>query len=136
MKVRAKLCAGAFAVAGVLFAFATVPVLNAQQRDHAVSVQELRRDVQKVADTRQSNETAVRELLSTDAARKAMNSAGVDYKKVDDAIGQLNDQDLARLALRSREAQKDFAAGTLSDRDLLIIILAVAALVLIIVAVR
>ena len=134
MKVRAKLCAGAFAVAGVLFA--TVPVLNAQQRDHAVSVQELRQDVQKVADTRQSNEAAVRELLSTDAARKAMNSAGVDYKKVDQAVGQLNDQDLARLAQRSREAQKDFAAGTLSDRDLLIIILAVAALVLIVVAVR
>lgn len=134
MKVCAKVYACAFAVTGVLLL--TVPVLKAQEREHAVSVQELRQDVQKAADTRQSNEAAVRELLSTDTARKAMNSSGVDYKKVDQAIGQLNDQDLARLAQRSREAQKDFAAGTLSDRDLLIIILAVAALVLIIVAVR
>ena len=38
--------------------------------------------------------------------------------------------------MRSQKAQADFAAGTLSDRDLIIILLAIAALVLIIVAVR
>lgn len=134
MKVCARLSLCAFALAGVLFL--TIPVLAAQQPEHAVSLEDLRQDVQKAADIRQSNEAAVRELLTTDTARKAMNSAGVDYKKVDQAISQLNNQDLARLAQRSREVQKDFAAGTLSDRDLLIIILAVAALVLIIVAVR
>ena len=42
----------------------------------------------------------------------------------------------AQLASRAEKAQADFAAGNLSDRDLLIIVLAVAALVLIIVAVR
>lgn len=134
MKVCARLSVCAFALAGVLLL--TVPILSAQQPEHAVSLQDLRQDVQKAADTRQSNEAAVRDLLSTDTARKAMNSAGVDYKKVDQAVSQLNDQDLSRLAQRSREVQKDFAAGNLTDRDLLIILLAIAALVLIIVAVR
>jgi hypothetical protein len=48
----------------------------------------------------------------------------------------LSDAELAQLASRAQKAQADFAAGDLSDRDLIIIILAVAALILIIVAVR
>jgi hypothetical protein len=55
---------------------------------------------------------------------------------VKNAVSQLSDQDLAQLASRASKAQADFAAGSLSDRDLIIIILAVVALVLIIVAVR
>ena len=48
------------------------------------------------------------------------------------AVGEFLDANRLRIAI----AQRDLAAGTLSDRDLIIIILAVAALVLIIVAVR
>jgi hypothetical protein len=48
----------------------------------------------------------------------------------------LSDQELAQLASRAQRAQAEFAAGRLSDRDLLILILGIAALVLIIVAVR
>jgi hypothetical protein len=43
---------------------------------------------------------------------------------------------MAQLAARSQTAQADFAAGRMSDRDLIIILLAVVALILIIVAVR
>jgi hypothetical protein len=52
------------------------------------------------------------------------------------AVSALNDQELARLAARSERAQADFAAGTLSERDLLFLLLGVAVLILIIVAVR
>jgi hypothetical protein len=134
MKFCAKLCACTFALAGLLLLGAQA--LVAQQKEHVVSSQDLRQDVGKASAARQADEAAVRELLSADAARKAMKSAGADYRKVDQAVSQLSDADLSRLAERSRQAQKDFAAGTLSDRDLLIIVLAVAALVLIIVAVR
>jgi hypothetical protein len=48
----------------------------------------------------------------------------------------LSDQDLAQLSSRAQKAQADFAAGNLSDRDLILIILGIAVLVLIIVAVR
>jgi hypothetical protein len=43
---------------------------------------------------------------------------------------------LAQLASRSAKVQADFAAGKLEDRDLLIILVVMAALVLVIVAVR
>jgi len=49
---------------------------------------------------------------------------------------QANREDLARMAERSRDVQKDFAAGRLGDRDLIIILLVAVALILIIVAVR
>jgi hypothetical protein len=55
---------------------------------------------------------------------------------VKDAVSQLSDSELSQLSARASKAQADFAAGTLSDRDLIIILVAIAALILIIVAVR
>ncbi|HEY1270393.1 MAG TPA: hypothetical protein VGF08_00325, partial [Terriglobales bacterium] len=74
-------------------------------------------------------------LTSRDAV-KAIRSAHMDPERVKVAISNLNEQELAQLASRVDQAHSDFAAGTLSDRDLIIILLAIAALVLIIVAVR
>jgi hypothetical protein len=113
-----------------------VSPVRAQEKDHAVSSGQLRKDVQKAAETRQANEAAVREMFATDKARETLKSAGVEYQKVDQAISQVNDEDLARMAERSRDVQKDFAAGRLGDRDLIIILLVAVALILIIVAVR
>ncbi len=112
------------------------PRLGAQQQDHAVSSDQLRIDVQKSAAARQANEAAVREMFASEAGKKALNSAGIDYQRVDQAISQVNDEDLARMADRSHEVQKDFAAGRMSDRDLIIILLVAVALILIIIAVR
>ena len=112
------------------------PRLGAQQQDHAVSSDQLRIDVQKSAAARQANEAAVREMFASEAGREALKSAGMDYQKVDQAISQVNNEDLARIAERSREVQKDFAAGRMGDRDLLIILLVAVALILIIIAVR
>lgn len=134
MKFCTALCVCTLFVAGLLFLGA--PSLQAQQSEHVVSSQDLRQDLQKSADRREANEAAIRQLLSTGTARKALKSANMDYQKVDQAVSQLSDEDVARLAARSREAQRDFAAGNLTDRDLLIILLCVAGLVLIIVAVR
>jgi hypothetical protein len=65
-----------------------------------------------------------------------LKSAHIDAQHVQNAVSQLSDQELAQLASRASKAQADFAAGTLSDRDLIIILVAIAALILIIVAVR
>jgi hypothetical protein len=110
--------------------------VSAGQLDHAVTPRQLRQDVQKAADARQANEAAVREMLASDQAKEALKSAGIDYKQVDQAISQVNDQDLSRMAQRSLEVKNDFAAGRLGDRDLLIILLVAVAIILIIVAVR
>lgn len=116
--------------------FAGVNPAHAQEKDHAVTFGQLRSDVQKAASTRQANEAAVREMFATKPGRDALKSAGIDYQKVDQAISQVDDAELARLADRSRDVQKDFAAGRMSDRDLLLILLVAVILIVVIVAVR
>jgi hypothetical protein len=135
MKVRytTRVCSILLAVS--LASVGLVPA-RAQEKDHAVSPGQLRKDVQKAAETRQANEAAVREMFASEKGREALKSAGADYQKVDQAIGQVSDEELARMAERSREVQKDFAAGRFSDRDLIIIMLVVVGLILVIVAVR
>jgi hypothetical protein len=111
--------------------------VHAQDKQHVVSLDELNKDTGRPAETRQANEAALRQLFSSEQAQKALQSAHIDYTKVDNAVGQLSDEDLAKLATRSRQAQSDFSAGragSLSDRDLLIIII-IAVLVIALIAV-
>ena len=135
MKVRysTRVCSVLLATS---MAFAGSVPVRAQEKEHAVSPSQLRKDVQKAAETRQANEAAVREMFASEKGRQALKSAGIDYQKVEQAIGQANDEDLARMADQSREVQKDFAAGRFSDRDLIIILLVAVGLILVIVAVR
>jgi hypothetical protein len=109
---------------------------QAQHDQHVVSLPELNKDAARTAETREANEAAVRSLLSSEAGQKALKSANVDYQKVDKAVSQIDDEDLAKLAERSRRAQSDFAGGHLSDRDLLWIILIIVAVLIIALAVR
>ena len=109
---------------------------SAQETQHVVSLDDLNKDAARPTQTRQSNEETIRSLLSSEAGQKALKSSGVDYQKVDKAIGQLSDEDASKLAQRARVAQRDFAAGTLSDRDLLWIILIIVAVLIIALAVR
>lgn len=104
---------------------------RAQDKQHVVSLSDLSKDAARPAQTRQANEEAVRTLLSSEQGQKALKSAKLDYQKVDKAVDQLSDEDLTRLAERSRQAQADFAAGRISDRDLLwIIVIALGIIVL------
>jgi hypothetical protein len=105
-------------------------------QNHVVSPLELQKDVAAASASRQKNLTQVESFLSSEEAQRAIKTAHINYQEVKNAVGQLNDEDLARLSARSEKAQKDFAAGTLSDRDLIIILIVIAGLVLIIVAVR
>jgi hypothetical protein len=129
MRFRVNLCVSMLALA-VLFGLAGIPA-RAQDRQHVVSLSDLNDEAARSAQTRQANEQAVRTLLSTDAGQKALKSANLDYQKVDKAVGQLSDEDLAKLAERSRQAQRDFAAGRISDRDLMwIIVIALGVIIL------
>jgi len=118
-----------------LFALVAIPA-RAQENQHVVSLSDLNKDAAQPAQTRQSNQAAVRTLLSSEQAQKAMRSANLDYQKVDKALGQMSDEDLAKLAERSRKAQNDFAAGRISDRDMLWIILIALAIVVLALALR
>ena len=123
---------GSLFVLGIaaLFVASELPA-RAQDQSHVVSLGQLSKDAARPAQTRQANEEAVRTLLSSDQGQKALESAKLDYQKVDKAIGQLGDEDLAKLAARSRQAQADFAAGRVSDRDMLwIIVIALGIIIL------
>ena len=115
-------------------AFSVPQSLLAQS--HVVSPSELQKATVAATQARQQNVEAVQQFLAMPKAQKALKSAGMDPQQVKQAVAQLNDQELAQLAARSTRAQADFAAGNLSDRDLILILIGIAALILIIVAVR
>jgi hypothetical protein len=127
---------GARAAAALVLAMTFAVPQNLLADTHVVSPSELQKQTVETTRDRQRNLSSVREFLSTTTAEKAMKSASIDPKKVQNAVSSLSDDELANLAQRADKAQADFAAGTLSNRDLMWIILAIAALVLIIVAVR
>jgi hypothetical protein len=134
MRFRVKLCVSMLALAALL---GLVGIrARAQDRQHVVSLSDLNKDTARPAQTRQADEVAVRTLLSTDAGQKALKSANLDYQKVDKAVSQLSDEDLAKLAERSRRAQRDFAAGRISDRDLLWIIVIALGIIVLAIALR
>jgi len=123
------------ATALVLAALFAVPQ-NLLAETHVVSPSDLQQQLVETTRDRQNNLSTVRGFLSKSTAEKAMKSASIDPKQVQNAVSSLSDEELANLAQRANKAQADFAAGGLSDRDLIWIILAIAVLVLIIVAVR
>jgi hypothetical protein len=123
------------AVATLLVALFIVPT-GALAQSHVVSPADLQKEAVAASQVRQHNLDSVQRLLSTPAAEKALKSAKMDTQQVKTAVSTLNDQELAQLAARADKAQADFAAGDLSERDLILIILGIAVLVLIIVAVR
>lgn len=103
---------------------------------HVVSPNDLQKEAVRATEGRQHNFETVKQFLSSQTAEKALKSAHIDSTRVKTAVSTLSDQELAQLASRAEQAQADFAAGHLSDRDLIFIILGIAALILIIVAVR
>jgi hypothetical protein len=114
--------------------FAVPQSLLAQS--HVVTPSDLRKASVAASQVRERNLGTVRQFLSSEKAQTALKSAHMDPEQVKTAVSSLSDQDLAQLAARSQKAQADFAAGDLSERDLIIILIAIAALILIIVAVR
>ena len=123
------------AVATLLVVLFIVPT-DALAQSHVVSPADLQKEAIAASQVRQHNLDSVQRLLSTPAAEKALKSAKMDTQQVKTAVSTLSDQELAQLAARADKAQADFAAGNLSERDLILIILGIAILVLIIVAVR
>ena len=114
--------------------FAVPPSLLAQT--HVISPSELQKETVAASRQRQRNLDALTNFFSSPKAQSALQSAGVNTQQVKTAISSLDNQELAKLAARADKAQRDFAAGNITDHDLLIIMIAILALVLIIVAVH
>jgi hypothetical protein len=113
----------------------TICATSILAQSHVVSQADVHKELVNATHTRQQNLEKVRGLFSSDETRKAMETAKISPEKVDKAISTLNDAELARLAARADKLDQDFAAGRISDRDILFIILGIAVLILVIVAV-
>lgn len=122
------------AVFALSFLLAAPPNLFAQ--DHVVSPTQIQKDLAASSEAREQNQQQIERFLSSQGARKAIESAHINYDQVTNAVSMLSDAEMAQLAARSSQAQKDFAAGTIDNHDLLLILVGIAALILIIVAVR
>jgi len=103
---------------------------------HVISPADLQRETLRSTQARQYNLETVRQFLSSQKAANALKSAHISPGQVQTAISTLSEEELAQIASRAEKAQADFAGGRLEDRDLILIILAIAALALIIVAVH
>jgi hypothetical protein len=109
---------------------------DALAQNHVVSLAELQSATVAATRARQRNIATLQAFVSSPTAEKAFKTAHLDAQQVKNAVSRLSDQELTQLASRASKAQADFSAGSLSDRDLIIILVAIAALILIIVAVR
>lgn len=116
--------------------FAVPKSLLAQVAGHVVSSAELHKAAVDASQARQRNVETVKAFLTSEKAQRELKSAHMDPEQVKNAVGSLSDAELAQLASKVQKTQADFAAGHLSDRDLIIILIAIAALILIIVAVH
>jgi len=114
--------------------FAVHPILGAQ--NHIVSPAEMQKEAVTATHTRQQNVETVTQFLSSAQAKQALQSAQVDPTQVKNAVSSLSDEDVAQLATRADKAQADFAAGKMSDRDMIWLVLAIVVLLLVIIAVR
>ncbi|HUX46207.1 MAG TPA: PA2779 family protein [Terracidiphilus sp.] len=127
-----KVCSAA----ALLAAFAVPQSLAAQAVAPLVSSSDLQKATVDASHQREQNQKSLDRFFSSTEARQALESSHMRPEQVQKAVSGLSDQELAQLARRADTAQKDFAAGTISNRDLLLIIVAIAALILIIVAVH
>jgi hypothetical protein len=121
--------------AGILLAIFAIP-MNLLAQTHVVSPSELHKDLVNATQQRRANQAKLQRFFSSPSAHKALQSVHMSPVEVQKAVSSLSDSELAQLAARADKAQADVAAGNLSDRDLLVILIGIAALILIIVAVR
>lgn len=103
-------------------------------QEHVVSSASLHQRVVKEAEVRRENLTKLNEFLSSAPVKKALRTARLDEQEVRRAAAFLSDSELARLITEAKEAQKDFAAGALSNEHLTYIVIALSAAVLVLIA--
>ncbi len=114
----------------------SVPCMVLGQTEHVVAPLELQRAEQAATHARQQNIHALQGFLGSAEAQQALQKAHMDPVQVKNAIAGLSDQELAQLASRATKAQNKFAAGDLTNEDLLVVLLFLAGVILLIIVVN
>jgi hypothetical protein len=109
----------------------------AQSRDdeHVVSAADLRKEIQNKVETRKELQAKVEKFFSSKQAKQAFKNINVEPQAVRNAVRQLDDNELARLAAQTDKVQSEFAAGALTNQEITYILIALGTAVLILVLV-
>ena len=116
-----------------LFAF---PPQNLAAQSHVVSPGELRQNVIASSQLREQNIARINQFFASPLAQKALKTHRIDPSQVKTAVSQLSDDELGRLAARTDKAQKDFAAGAITDHALVLIVIVIAVVLIIVLATK
>lgn len=122
----------------VLFLIAAVSFTPASQlraEAHLVSPADMHQSLVDSAKARQSNLAKVQRFFSSEVVQKTLASAQTDLKKVERALPELSDEELARLASQTDKIETDIAAGALNNQEITYILIALATAVVILVIV-
>lgn len=120
-----------FALFALILAFALLPPqLSAE--DHVIPQTSLHQALVNASVARQKQIAQVKSFFSSKPVASALKKGGVDLRQVQQAVPNLNDQELAQLATRTQKIQNDFAAGALSNERLTYIVIAIATAVIVI----
>ena len=111
----------------VLFSFGSV-----LQAERPASVDELNRLAVAASEDRKADREKLEQFFSSDLAQRALKQARMDPKQVTRAIASLDPDDAKRLAARAETAQRDFAAGALTNQQLTYIVIAIGTALLVI----
>jgi hypothetical protein len=95
--------------------------------DHVVNAAELHEKLVAAAQSRQANLAAIERFVSREPVQKALNIAGMDTAKARQAAQLLGDEELAKLAARAAQYDRDFAAGALNNQQITYILIALGA---------
>jgi hypothetical protein len=106
--------------------------LKAEER--VVPSSELHASLVRAQEARDAKRKEVTEFFSSPQVRKALKGSSVEYRKIEKALPLLSDEELANLALRTQEIQRDLVAGALNNQQLTYIVIALATAVLVILA--
>ncbi len=128
--VRPLLIAGLLCAAAFLF---QAQPLSAAQK-HVISPAELQQTALSAARTRQNNIAKVEDFFSSRQAQKALKSAHLDTVQIKQAIPTLSNQELAQLASKAGNAQKNFAAGALTNQQITYILIALGTAIVVLIA--
>lgn len=118
------ICATAMLLAGSLSA-----------AEHIVPRERLHDAIAKHQSVNRENRAELMRLLSRPEAKAALASAGVEFRRVEQAVVALDEETATRLAERAKQANQDFAAGALSNQMLTYIVIALGTAIIVLIAV-
>jgi len=102
---------------------------------NSVTAAELRDAVRQRSSERDKNLAQVRSFFADPKVSKILNDAHLNTGRIEKAVAALDAGDLAKLAARTADVQKDFAAGALSNQELTYVVIAIGAAVLVLIIV-